>query len=81
LNPGASPAPPPVIDGAALYTTYCSGCHGDLASSAKRGVTAGDITNAISANRGGMGTRFNPSTGTVAKLTPEQIAAIAAALQ
>ena len=76
-----SPAPPPVIDGAALYTTYCSGCHGDLASSDKRGVTAGDITNAISANRGGMGTRFNPSTGTVAKLTPEQIAAIAAALQ
>ena len=75
-----SPAPPPVIDGAALYTQLCSGCHGDIASSDKRGVTAGDITNAISANRGGMGTRFNPSTGTVAKLTPEQIAAIAAAL-
>jgi len=76
-----TPAPPPVIDGAALYEQLCSGCHNPLASSEKRGVTAGDITNAITNNRGGMGTRFNPSTGTVAKLTPEQIAAIAAALQ
>ena len=70
-----------MIDGAALYEQLCSGCHNPLASSEKRGVTAGDITNAITNNRGGMGTRFNPSTGTVAKLTPEQIAAIAAALQ
>lgn len=74
-------APPPVIDGAALYTSFCSGCHGDLASSEKRGRTASDITNAISANRGGMGNLFNPNTGTIAKLTPEEIAAIAAALQ
>jgi fibronectin type 3 domain-containing protein len=76
-----SPAPPPVIDGAALYNSFCSGCHGSLASSEKRGATAARITNAISGNDGGMGTRFNPNTGTVAKLTTEQIAAIAAALQ
>jgi fibronectin type 3 domain-containing protein len=76
-----TPAPPPVIDGAALYDQLCSGCHGPLASSEKRGATASDITNAITQNFGGMGTRFNPNTGTVAKLTPEQIAAIAAALQ
>ena len=76
-----SAAPPPVIDGAALYGQYCAGCHNPLASSEKRGATAAAITDAISQNMGGMGTRFNPNTGTVAKLTPEQIAAIAAALQ
>jgi mono/diheme cytochrome c family protein len=59
------------IDGAALYTANCSGCHGALATSAKRGRTAAQITSAIASNRGGMGT---------INLTPEQIAAIAAAL-
>lgn len=59
------------IDGAALYTANCSNCHGALASSEKRGRTAPQITNAIASNRGGMGS---------ISLTPEQIAAIAAAL-
>lgn len=59
------------IDGAALYTANCSGCHGALATSSKRTRTAAQITNAITSNRGGMGSL---------SLTPEQIAAIAAAL-
>ena len=59
------------IDGAALYTSNCSGCHGALASSEKRGSSASAISGAIAANRGGMGG---------ISLTPAQIAAIAAAL-
>ena len=59
------------IDGAALYTANCSGCHGPLATSEKRGRTASQITTAIASNKGGMGS---------ITLTPEQIAAIAAAL-
>jgi hypothetical protein len=39
------------------------------------------ITSAIASNLGGMGTRFNAINGTVIRLTPEQIAAIAAAIQ
>ena len=60
------------IDGAALYTSDCSGCHGPLATSSKRGASATAISGAIASNRGGMGS---------ISLTPEQIAAIAAALQ
>jgi mono/diheme cytochrome c family protein len=59
------------IDGAALYVTNCSGCHGPLAFSSKRGRTAAQITSAIN-NVGEM-----QSIG----LTAAQIAAIAAALQ
>lgn len=58
------------IDGAALYAANCSGCHGALATSSKRTRTVSQITNAI-ANV----TDMNGIT-----LTPEQIAAIAAAL-
>ena len=55
------------IDGAALYTQYCAGCHG----TSKKGSSASAIQAAIDSNRGGMGSlRF---------LTPEQVAAIAAA--
>jgi hypothetical protein len=39
------------------------------------------ITTGIANNSGGMGTRFNASTGTVIKLTPAQITAISVALQ
>jgi mono/diheme cytochrome c family protein len=35
-------------DGAVLYSTYCSGCHGPLATSAKIGVTASQIQTGIS---------------------------------
>jgi fibronectin type 3 domain-containing protein len=62
----------PTIDGAALYTQYCSGCHGQLASSSKRGATATQIQSAINNNRGGM--------GSLSFLTSAQINAIAAAL-
>ena len=59
--------PPPVIDGAALYTQYCSGCHG----SGKKGSSVSAIQNAISSNRGGM--------GSLSFLTTAQIQAISAA--
>lgn len=68
------------IDGAALYTQYCSSCHGPLATSTKKGTTADLITNGI-ASVSSMNTLFNANTGTLIKLTPDQIAAIAAALQ
>jgi mono/diheme cytochrome c family protein len=66
----ATPTPTPTstpgaIDGAALYTQYCSGCHG----SGKKGSSATSIQNAISSNRGGM--------GSLSGLTSAQILAIA----
>ncbi len=67
--PVTSQACTAAIDGAALYTQYCSGCHGN----SKKGSSASSISSAISSNRGGMG-----STALRA-LTAEQIAAIAAA--
>jgi mono/diheme cytochrome c family protein len=72
---------PPIsgIDGAALYTQYCSGCHDPLGSSVYQGASAALITQGI-ANVSTMRTKFNATTGTQIKLTPEQIAAIAAAL-
>lgn len=73
-------AAPPPIDGAALYTSYCSGCHGPLGASDYQGASAALITTGI-ANVSAMRTRFNATSGTVVKLTPEEIAAIAAALQ
>jgi mono/diheme cytochrome c family protein len=67
------PPPPPAIDGAALYTQSCAGCHGALATSSKRGATSAQIQAAIAANRGGMGSLSGLSTA--------QIDAIAAALK
>jgi mono/diheme cytochrome c family protein len=52
---GTAPSPTPT-DGPTLYTTYCSGCHGPLATSSKLGRTATQIQNAINSNTGGMGT-------------------------
>jgi len=57
----------PPIDGAALYTQYCAGCHG----TSKKGSSASAIQAAIDSNRGGM--------NSLKFLTPEQVAAIAAA--
>ena len=62
----------PLIDGAALYSTNCAGCHGLLATSSKRTRSAAQIQSAISGNRGGMGS---------ITLTPAEIAAIATALK
>ncbi len=60
---------PPPIDGAALYSTYCAGCHGN----SKKGSSAASIQSAIDGNVGGMG------SAALRALTPEQVAAIAAA--
>ncbi|MDA8078078.1 MAG: c-type cytochrome [Nitrospiraceae bacterium] len=60
------------VDGAALYNTNCSGCHGPLASSSKLGRTAAQIQNAINSNMGGM--------GFLSSLTTADIQAIATAL-
>ena len=68
------------IGGAALYTQYCSGCHGALGASTYQGASASLITSGI-ANVSVMNTRFNATNGTLIKLTVDQIAAISAALQ
>jgi predicted CxxxxCH...CXXCH cytochrome family protein len=61
--------PPASVDGAALYGSYCSNCHGTpLANTTKPGRTAADIQNAIDNNDGGMGSL---------SLTPEEVLAIA----
>uniref|UniRef100_C6DZ69 Cytochrome c family protein n=1 Tax=Geobacter sp. (strain M21) TaxID=443144 RepID=C6DZ69_GEOSM len=64
--PVATPAPATTpLDGQALYTQYCNGCHG----SAKQGKTALATQGAINANIGGM--------GSLSALTAAQVAAIA----
>jgi cytochrome c553 len=57
----------PAIDGAALYSSRCSGCHGNMGNR-----SAAQITSAINANRGGM--------GFLSFLTTAEIDAIAAFL-
>jgi len=59
----------PPIDGAALYTQYCAGCHGN----SRKGSRASTIQRAIDRNTGRMG------TAALRALTPAQIAAISAA--
>src|SRR5512143_2197130 len=61
-----------LIDGAALYASDCSGCHGSLATSGKKGASVAEIQNAISHNWGGM--------GAFASLSSEQLQAIMTAL-
>jgi cytochrome c len=54
-SPPVSPAIPAApSDGAALYATQCSGCHGALANSRKVGTTLVQLQNAISGDVGGM---------------------------
>ncbi len=73
---GSAPSQPTVtMDGPTLYTTYCSGCHGALATSAKSGRTAAQIQTAISGNAGGM-----MGSGTLMALNATQVQAIATAL-
>src|SRR5512135_2400213 len=60
------------IDGAALYSSDCSGCHGSLAASGKKGASVSQIQNAISHNMGGM--------GAYASLTADQLQSIVTAL-
>ena len=68
------------IDGAALYTQFCSGCHGPLATSEHKGASVGSITSGI-AGIASMRTRFNATNGTLIMLTSAQISAISLALQ
>ena len=55
------------IDGAALYTQYCAGCHGN----GKKGKAVSATQGAINNNTGGM--------GSLNFLTAAQLAAISAA--
>ncbi len=67
-TPGTlSQACTPAIDGAALYTQYCTGCHGN----GKKGSSANAIQGAINGDAGGM--------SSLSWLTPAQIQAISAA--
>jgi len=71
-TPAPTPTPTPApTDGAALYTTYCSRCHGPLATSGHRGATASQIQTGINTISGMM---------SLSTLTSAQIQAIAAAL-
>jgi hypothetical protein len=62
----------PSLDGQALYTSNCSGCHGALASSSKLNKSFVQIKSAITSNTGGM--------ASLGALTDAQIQAIATAL-
>ena len=61
-----------VPDAPVLYGQNCAGCHGQLATSNVRGVSAASIQSAINSNAGGM--------GTLTFLTPVQVQSISAAL-
>jgi mono/diheme cytochrome c family protein len=60
------------LDGAQLYADNCQRCHGSLANSEKRGASAASIQDAIDGNKGSM--------GSLSSLTPEEVQAIADAL-
>jgi mono/diheme cytochrome c family protein len=67
---------PPALDGAALYSTNCSGCHGAITAIRSMPVSnrnATDFRRAIDANKGGM--------GFLASMTNEQLQAIADAIR
>ena len=63
------------IDGVALYAANCQGCHNALPSSTHQGASAAQIQTGIDNNSGGMGTRFNATTGTT-PLSPAQVQAL-----
>ena len=71
----STPTPPPGIDGAALYSARCSGCHGPINAIRQMPVsnrTATGIQRAIDGNKGGM--------GFLSTLTAAEVQAIAAAI-
>ena len=51
--PAPMPMPAPAPDGAALYSSKCSSCHGPLASSNKRGISRSQLDAALN-NVGAM---------------------------
>jgi len=64
----ATPAAADAVAGTALYESKCAGCHGPLASSSKKGVTAARLQNAINGNVGGMGSLSTLSTSDIQAL-------------
>jgi mono/diheme cytochrome c family protein len=72
-TPAAAPVTTPTTEGATLYGSNCSGCHGPLASSSKLGRTATQIQAAITNNAGGV-------MGSLSSLSATQVQAIATAL-
>jgi len=71
-SPSSTQQPASQWDGATLYGTYCSSCHGPLSSSTQSGASESQIQDAISSNIGGM--------GYFSSLKSAQISAIATAL-
>jgi mono/diheme cytochrome c family protein len=71
FNDGNMPGGQTGLDGAALYVTYCSSCHGPLATSDLRGSSASDIQEAI---------REVGAMSSLSNLNSAQIQAIATAL-
>ena len=71
----SAPTPPPAIDGAALYSARCSGCHGPINAIRQMPVsnrTATGIQRAIDGNKGGM--------SFLSTLTAAEVQAIATAI-
>lgn len=67
----STPTPTPSTNGATLYSTHCSSCHGSLSSSQVRGSSASSIQSAINSVSQMAGLK---------SLTSTQISAIASAL-
>jgi predicted CxxxxCH...CXXCH cytochrome family protein len=63
------PPPPTTLDGAALYASTCAGCHGPLATSAKRGRTAAQIT-AANMTKGLSAAQVQAVAGALATTAP-----------
>lgn len=60
--PAQTPPPALILDGPALYADNCSGCHGPVATSNKKGITLARLQSAISNNIGNMGFLGNLTT-------------------
>ncbi|MGB8217492.1 MAG: c-type cytochrome [Candidatus Methanoperedens sp.] len=71
LDNPLTPTQTPALDGAAFYSTSCSGCHNPLASSSKLGATAAQIQIAINTV---------PEMKSLSSLRMEQLQAISTAL-
>src|SRR6185369_3769575 len=63
---------PAAVDGATLYAGNCAGCHGDIATSSKKGITLTRLQGAINNNIGHM--------GPLSSLTPAELQGIVDAL-
>ena len=71
-TPGTPPAPS--LDGATIYANNCAGCHGPLATSAKKGLTLARFTAAVTTNSATTG------MGYLSTLTTAQVEALIAVL-